>query len=252
MRSHPYLDNSGPIAFAHRGGTSAAPENTLRSFADAINLGYRYIETDVHATKDGVLVAFHDNDLKRTCGEDRTIEGSTRAELASARIDGTDPIPLLDDLLDEWPGIRINIDCKADSALEPLIETLRNRDILDRVCIGSFSDARLARVRAEFGDAVCTSMGPKEVAKLVATSALKFPVSPSGHALAAQIPVRQGPVPITTKRLVERAHQLGIQVHVWTVDDPIEIARLLDLGVDGIMSDDTRALRDVFQVRGHW
>ena len=86
----------------------------MRSFADAISLGYRYIETDVHATKDGVLVAFHDNDLKRTCGEDRTIEGSTRAELASARIDGTDPIPLLDDLIDEWPDIRINIDCKAD------------------------------------------------------------------------------------------------------------------------------------------
>jgi len=252
MRSHPYLDNSGPIAFAHRGGTSAAPENTLRSFADAISLGYRYIETDVHATKDGVLVAFHDNDLKRTCGEDRTIEGSTRAELASARIDGTDPIPLLDDLIDEWPDIRINIDCKADSALEPLISKLRERKILDRVCIGSFSDARLERVRSEFGDAVCTSMGPKEVAKLVANSALRAPVSPTSHALAAQIPVKQGPIPVTTKRLVDRAHQLGIQVHVWTVDDPVEIARLLDLGVDGIMSDDTRALRDVFQARGHW
>ena len=252
MRSHPYLDNSGPIAFAHRGGTSAAPENTLRSFADAISLGYRYIETDVHATKDGVLVAFHDNDLKRTCGEDRTIEGSTRAELASARIDGTDPIPLLDDLIDEWPDIRINIDCKADSALEPLISKLRERKILDRVCIGSFSDARLERVRSEFGDAVCTSMGPKEVAKLVANSALRAPVSPTSHALAAQIPVKQGPIPVTTKRLVDRAHQLGIQVHVWTVDDPAEIARLLDLGVDGIMSDDTRALRDVFQARGHW
>ena len=252
MRSHPYLDNVGPIAFAHRGGTSAAPENTLRSFADAIALGYRYIETDVHATSDGVLVAFHDNDLKRTCGEDRTIAGSTRAELATARIDGTDPIPLLDDLLDEWPDVRINIDCKADSALEPLIHTLRTRNILDRVCIGSFSDARLDRIRAEFGDTVCTSMGPKEVAKLVANSSLKIPVSPSSHALAAQIPVKQGPIPVTTKRLVDRAHDLGIQVHVWTVDDPLEIARLLDLGVDGVMSDDTRALRDVFQARGHW
>lgn len=249
---HPYLDNDRPIAFAHRGGTSAAPENTLRSFADAVELGYTYIETDVHATSDGVLVAFHDNDLKRTCGEDRTIAGSTWADLASARVDGTDPIPLLDDLLDEWPDIRINIDCKADSALQPLIDTLRSRSILDRVCIGSFSDARLERVREEFGDAVCTSMGPKEVAKLVARSTTGVPFTPSRHALAAQIPVKQGPIPVTTQRLVSVAHDLGVQVHVWTVDDPIEIARLLDLGVDGVMSDDTRALRDVFHARGLW
>lgn len=249
---HPYLDNDRPIAFAHRGGTSAAPENTLRSFADAVALGYRYIETDVHATSDGVLVAFHDNDLKRTCGENRTIAGSTWEDLKSARVDGTDPIPLLDDLLDEWPDIRINIDCKADTALEPLLATLRSRDILDRVCIGSFSDARLDRVRTEFGDSVCTSMGPKEVARLVARAKTGARVVPSRHALAAQIPVKQGPVTVTTRRLVNVAHDLGIQVHVWTVDDPAEISRLLDLGVDGVMSDDTRALRDVFAARGHW
>ena len=215
--SHPYLDTDAPIAFAHRGGTSAAPENTLRSFADAVQLGYRYLETDVHATADGVLVAFHDNDLKRTCGEDRTIAGSSWSSLKSARVEGTDPIPLLDDLLDEWPDVRLNIDCKADSALQPLIDTLRRRDILDRVCIGSFSDARLERVRAEFGSAVCTSMGPKEVAKLVLRSNTNVPVRTSQHALAAQIPVKQGPIPVTTRRLVNTAHALGIKVHVWTL-----------------------------------
>lgn len=249
---HPYLDSDTPIAFAHRGGTSAAPENTLRSFADAVSLGYRYLETDVHATSDGVLVAFHDNDLKRTCGEDRTIAGSTWSSLSSARVDGTDPIPLLDDLLDEWPDIKLNIDCKADSALEPLIDTLRRRNVFDRVCIGSFSDARLTRIRSEFGDKICTSMGPKEVAKLVLRSNTGIPLRTTNHALAAQIPVKQGPIPVTTQRLVSTAHTLGIHVHVWTVDEPTEIARLLDLGVDGIMSDDTRALRDVFSVRGIW
>ncbi|MSZ30873.1 MAG: glycerophosphodiester phosphodiesterase, partial [Actinobacteria bacterium] len=136
MPRHSYLDHSGPIAFAHRGGTSAAPENSLRAFADAVSLGYQYLETDVHATSDGVLVAFHDNDLERTCGEKRAIATSTWEELTSARIDGTDPIPLLDDLLDEFPEAKFNIDCKADSALEPLIKKLRQRDCLSRVCIG--------------------------------------------------------------------------------------------------------------------
>ncbi len=252
MARHPYLDHNGPIAFAHRGGTSAAPENSLRAFADAVSLGFRYLETDVHATSDGVLVAFHDNDLERTCGEQRAIATSTWEELKSARIDGTDPIPLLDDLLDEFPNARFNIDCKADTALEPLIQKLRDRDCLDRVCIGSFSDKRLERVREAFGSAVCTSMGPKEIAKLVARTNTFVPIKPTEHALMAQVPVKQGAIPVTTKRFVNVAHELGLAVHVWTVDDPIEIARLLDLGVDGVMSDDTRALRDVFAARGHW
>ena len=252
MARHPYLDHNGPIAFAHRGGTSAAPENSLRAFADAVSLGFRYLETDVHATSDGVLVAFHDNDLERTCGEQRAIATSTWEELKSARIDGTDPIPLLDDLLDEFPNARFNIDCKADTALEPLIQKLRDRDCLDRVCIGSFSDKRLERVREAFGSAVCTSMGPKEIAKLVARTNTFVPVKPTEHALMAQVPVKQGAIPVTTKRFVNVAHELGLAVHVWTVDDPIEIARLLDLGADGVMSDDTRALRDVFAARGHW
>ena len=249
---HPYLDHDGPIAFAHRGGTTAAPENSLRAFRDAVDLGYRWLETDVHATSDGVLVAFHDDDLERTCGERRTIAGSTWSSLSSARLGGTDPIPLLDDLLDEFPDARLNIDCKADQALEPLIRKLRDRDLLDRVCIGSFSDRRLARVRSEFGPRVCTSMGPREVASLALRSLSRLPVRKAGPALAAQVPVTQGPVPVTTARFLRNAHALGIHVHVWTVDDPIEIARLLDLGVDGVMSDDTRALRDVFASRGLW
>ncbi len=252
MARHSYLDHVGPIAFAHRGGTSAAPENSLRAFADAVSLGYQYLETDVHATSDGVLVAFHDNDLERTCGEKREIASSTWESLKSARIDGTDPIPLMDDLFDEFPNARFNIDCKADTALEPLIQKLRHRDCLDRVCIGSFSDKRLQGIRDAFGAAVCTSMGPKEVAKLVARSASHLPLPVSDHALVAQVPVSQGPVPVVTKQFVRTAHSMGLEVHVWTIDDPLEIARLLDLGVDGIMSDDTRALRDVFVARGHW
>ena len=249
---HPYLDNILPIAFAHRGGTSAAPENTLRAFSDAVSLGYRYVETDVHATSDGKLVAFHDNDLQRTCGKPWKIEETDWSTLTSARISGTDPIPLLEDLLETWPELRINIDCKSDAAMQPLIDTIRRTKCLDRICVGSFSDKRLRHIRAEFGSGLCTSMGPQELVRRVIGSTSGLPLKPSRHALIAQVPVRQGPIPVVTSKSISRAHRLGIQVHVWTIDDPLRIGQLLDMGVDGIMSDDTRALKDVFVARHLW
>jgi len=249
---HPYLDSIKPIAFAHRGGTSAAPENSMRAFQHAVDLGYRYIETDVHATADDHVVAFHDNDLQRTCGSSLKIAEASIDELSTARIDGTDPIPLLAEILTTWPNMKVNIDCKSDAVVAPLIRQLRSSNCLDRVCIGSFSDQRLARIREEFGSSVCTSMGPREVAALVLGTHARIPLRPTKHALIAQVPVRQGPIPVVTKRTVRRAHDLGLFVHVWTIDDPQEIGRLLDLGADGIMSDDTIALRDVFSARGIW
>ena len=249
---HPYLDNTSPIAFAHRGGTSAAPENTLRAFDDAVALGYRYVETDVHSTRDGRLVAFHDNDLQRTCGKPWRIEETDWSTLSTARIDGTDPIPLLEDLLTSWPNLRINIDCKSDAAMQPLIDTIRRTHCLDRICVGSFSDKRLRHIRSELGTGLCTSMGPQEVIRLVLRSTTGIPFSPSRHALIAQVPVRQGPIPVVTHRSIARAHRLGLQIHVWTIDDPLQIGQLLDMGVDGVMSDDTRALKDVFVARHLW
>ena len=249
---HPYLDNTSPLAFAHRGGTSAAPENTLRAFDDAVTLGYRYVETDVHSTRDGRLVAFHDNDLQRTCGKPWRIEETDWSTLSTARIDGTDPIPLLEDLLTSWPNLRINIDCKSDAAMQPLIDTIRRSNCIDRICVGSFSDKRLQHIRSELGAGLCTSMGPQEVIRLVLGSTTGIPISPSRHALIAQVPVRQGPIPVVTHRSIARAHRLGLQIHVWTIDDPLQIGQLLDMGVDGVMSDDTRALKDVFVARHLW
>lgn len=249
---HPYLDNEGPIAFAHRGGASAAPENTLSAFQDAVNLGYCYVETDVHATSDGVLVAFHDNDLLRTCGVNKKISEVTWGELRSLRVNGTEPIPLLEDILSTWPDLKVNIDCKSEAALVPLVETIARTKCLERICIGSFSDSRMKRIREALGTGLCSSMPPREVAHILAVTSLRFPRRNGWAAHAAQVPVKQGPIPVVTPRFVERAHQAGIQVHVWTIDDPLEMARLLDMGVDGIMTDDTRALRDVMQARGTW
>lgn len=243
---HPFLDWEGPIPFAHRGGASDAPENTMPAFEYAVGLGYRYVETDVRVTADGVLVAFHDDDLRRTCGVSGRISQMTWAEVGQARVGGEAPIPLLEDLLGSWPDLRVNIDCKSDSAVGALVSALRRTTALDRVALGAFSDRRLQRLRAILGDGACTSMGPAAVA------ALRYGRPRRTGALAAQVPVRQGGLTVTTEAFVERAHRLGIAVHVWTVDDATEMRRLLDLGVDGIMTDRPTVLRDVFEERGLW
>lgn len=218
----------------------------MPAFEDAVELGYRYVETDVQVTADGVLVAFHDDDLQRTCGRPGRISMLPWSEVREARVDGRAPIPLLDELLETWPDLRVNIDCKTDAAVVALAATLRRHDALDRVCVGAFSDRRLTRLRALLGERLCTSLGPRAVATL------RFgrPVRAVGH--AAQVPIRQGRVVVTEPGFVDRAHRLGMHVHVWTVDDPDEIGRLLDLGVDGIMTDRPAVLREVFERRNLW
>ncbi len=243
---HPYLDWPGPIPFAHRGGASDNPENTMPAFQHAADLGYTYLETDVHATRDGVLVAFHDPDLSRTCDRPGTISELPWREVSAARVSGLEPIPLFEELLSTFPDARVNIDCKADGALDGLIASLRRLDCLDRVCLGSFSDRRLRRLRREFGDRLCSSFGPAQVASLLA----RAPVRGGGQ--VAQVPVKFGARTVVTQRFVERAHARGYQVHVWTIDDADDMHCLLDLGVDGIMTDRPIVLKDVLISRNQW
>ncbi len=218
----------------------------MPAFQHAVDLGYTYLETDVHATSDGVLVAFHDPDLSRTCDRDGLINELTWSEVSKARVDGREQIPLFEDLMEQFPTPRFNIDCKADTALDGLIASLRKLDCLDRVCLGSFSDSRLRRLRAEFGDALCSSFGPRQIA------AFKFVGRVPWGGQVAQLPVKQGPLTLVTERSVRRAHRLGLQLHVWTIDDPAEMHRLLDLGVDGVMTDRPQILKDVLTERGQW
>ncbi len=244
--THPYLDWPGPIAFAHRGGASDNPENTMPAFEYAVDLGYTFLETDVHATSDGVLVAFHDPDLSRTCDREGMINELTWQQVSEARVDGKEPIPLFEDLLGHFPDCRFNIDCKADTAVEPLIDSLRRLDCLDRVCLGSFSDRRLRRLRDAFGDDLCSSFGPRQIASL------KFFGRVPWGGQIAQVPVKAGPLTLVTPGLIRRAHRRGLQVHVWTIDDAPEMHRLLELGVDGVMTDRPQVLKDVLVERGQW
>ena len=249
--AHPYLDVDGPIAFAHRGGAEEFPENTLRAFRHAVELGYTHVETDVHATSDGVAVAFHDDALDRVTDRRGVVGDLAWSEVRRARVAGTDPVLRLDELLEELPGTRINIDPKSDAAVGPLVEALRRAGALDRVCVCSFSDRRTRQVRDQMGDRLCVGAGPRGIARLLAASVrLPAPVSLDYH--AAQVPVRSKGVTIVRPAVVSAAHRHGVAVHVWTIDEPAEMHRLLDMGVDGIMTDRPAVLRDVMIDRGDW
>ena len=243
---HRYLEHDAPIPFAHRGGAGESPENTLAAFQRAIELGFRYLETDVHATKDGRLLAFHDENLERTCGVRAKIGDLTYDEIRHLRVDGREPIPTLDEIVTSWPDARVNIDCKSDAAVAPLETFLGRPEIRDRVCIGSFSDRRLHHLRARYGSSLCTSMGPREVAAFRLHGPAKI------LANAAQVPISTGPVRLVTRRFVERCHDAGLHVHVWTIDDASTMVDLLDLGVDGIMTDQPSTLKDVLLGRDEW
>lgn len=240
---HPYLQHDGFLAFAHRGGAHEAPENTMKAFQYAVDLGYAYIETDCYATRDGVLLSFHDEQLDRVTDAKGIIADMDYAELKDARIGGTEPIPLMEELFTTWPKLKINIDPKHDNAVEPLIALLRRVNALDRVCVGSFSDARIAQVRQAFGHDVCTSMGPKEAGRFWLAKR-HLPVG-RFDANCVQAPVKHGLLTLVDEAAVRAAKRHGLQIHVWTIDDEAEMRRLIAMGVDGIMTDRPALLRDV-------
>ena len=244
------MDAQSPVAIAHRGSAASHPENTMAAFQDAVDLGYGYIETDVHATRDGVLVAFHDDRLDRVTDQKGRIADLDWAEVSHARVHGREPIPRFEELLATWPGLRINIDPKDDSALAPLIKALGRTGVLERVCAGCFSGRRLGQLRRALGPGLCTSMGPGEVVRLRFTS-WGLPMG-AFTALAAQVPLRHYGLPVVDQRFIQSAHARNLKVHVWTINDRTTMNRLLDLEVDGIMSDETVLLKEVFMERGIW
>ncbi len=247
---HPYLDHPGTAAIAHRGGTDHGPENSMASFSAAVALGYRYLETDVHLSKDGQLIAFHDDLLDRVTDRQGAISDLPWSEIKSARLSNGEAPPLFTDLLEAFPDTRINIDPKSDAAADALIAALPGWSAYDRLCVGSFSGARLNRLRVACGPALCTSMGPAQVLALRLAS-LALPI-PAIRANCAQVPPRSHGLPVVDRLFVNAAHRWGLKVHVWTINDRDEMNRLIDIGVDGLMTDETKMLRDVLTERALW
>lgn len=252
------LDRPGSVlALAHRGGAYHPEieglENTLAAFEHAVALGYDYLETDVHVTRDGVLLAFHDAVLDRVTDRRGALASMTYAEVREASVAGREEVPTLARLFEEFPGALFNIDLKADGAVAPLAELVAAREAWDRVLVGSFSPRRLQRFRDLTKGRVPTSAHPLEVAvfRLLPSGRLADLVT-RGRVAALQVPRRRGRLVITTRGLVRRAHAAGKHVHVWTVDEPDEMGELLDLGVDGLFTDRTDVLKAVLAERGQW
>ncbi|MFE7212121.1 glycerophosphodiester phosphodiesterase [Streptomyces sp. NPDC001698] len=248
---HPYLDHPGPIPFAHRGGAADGLENTVAQFRHAAGLGYRYMETDVHATADGRLVAFHDATLDRVTDGAGRIADLPWEDVRQARVAGREPVPLFAELLESFPEVRWNVDVKAEPALRPLLDLIERTNAWDRVCVGSFSEARVVRAQRLAGPRLATSYGTRGVLDLRLRS-WGLPAVPRRSAVAAQVPVSQYGVPVVDRRFVRTAHARGLHVHVWTINEPALMHRLLDLGVDGIMTDHIDTLRKVMEDRGVW
>lgn len=247
----PYLTHEHPIRFAHRGSRVLWPENTMVAFQGAVDLGYRYIETDLHVSRDGKVVIFHDDSLERlTNGVGRfwDHDWATLRDLDAAhRFDavhgfprrGTGVgMPLLEEAVRAFPAVQFNLDLKQPGIEAAVAAEVRRLGIEDRVLIGSFYDLRVRRVRAVSGKRVATAAGPGEVVRALGAARLGRPVIGAFDAL--QIPERSA-----TRRLVAASHRGDKQVHVWTVNDPASMRRLLDLGVDGIVTDRPDLLNEV-------
>lgn len=274
VTGRPYLDAAGAragtsarsvLALAHRGGAYHPEveglENTMAAFRHAVELGYRYLETDVHVTRDGVLLAFHDAVLDRVTDRRGAVAELTHAQVRQARVGGREEVPTLVELLDAFPDARFNVDLKSDASVQALADLVRARGEWDRLLVGSFSPGRLARFRRLTEGRVATSAHPLEVLAFVLLPSGRLADLVTGRRVAAlQVPHRRtlrvagrsAPVPVVTRGFVRRAHAAGKHVHVWTIDDPEEMRELLGKGVDGMFTDRTDLLREVLEQHGVW
>ena len=251
-RTHAFFDSDTPLALAHQGGGAEETENSAAAFANAHRLGYRYLDIDLQATSDGVLVAFHDDTMERLTGLEGSVADRTWAELCEARLPNGEPLARFDNLLDTYPEVFWNIEVKNEEATDPVVATVRSRGLDGRVCLNTFYDWRMWRIRRAAGEiepAYSTPIGATLWLKL--TSYLPFlPYRTSAD--ATQAPVKDRGIPVLDRRCVQRAHDVGLRVIVWTIDEANEMHRLLDIGVDGILTDKPTVLKSVLEERGRW
>jgi glycerophosphoryl diester phosphodiesterase len=250
-----------PVAIAHRGSRLLWPENTMEAFSGAYSLGFRHLETDLHLTADGALVCIHDHTVDRTTDGTGPVSSFTLAELS--RLDagfrhgpGFDfrasdaAIPTLEELVTTFPDAGVVVDLKIDGLSGPLADLIDRLNLHERLIVGSFHDSRLAEFRVESRGRVKTSVGSASTRAWLIAS--RMGRAPRNEASALQLPRRSRGLRVVDKRLIETAHRHGVQVHVWTINRPDEMNELLDMGVDGLVTDRPDLLKQVLIERGEW
>lgn len=244
---------------AHRGSMLLWPENTMTAFQEAVDLDYRYLETDLQMSRDGVLVTFHDDTLDRTTDgtgpvSDHNLERLRELDAGYRfRINGDYPyrsrgvrIPTLEELVTTYPDQVLSLDLKSDGMEQALVDTIRRLDLWDRVIVGSFSDARLRRFRSLTDRPVAMSAGPRETLRFVTAARLRLPFRPEADSF--QVPVKQC-ITIVSARTVRLARTIGVPLIVWTINEVDQMQQLLDLGVDGLITDRPDLLRTLIDER---
>ncbi len=258
----PYFQGTYPLAFAHRGGSLLWPENTMLAFRGAVEMGYEYIETDVHTTRDGVIVTIHDDALERTTDGSGPVSAQTLAEIK--RLDAgylfspdggkTYPfrgqgvtVPTLAEVIEAFPELRLNVELKEPEPplLEALVAFIGEHRLHDCVLIASFYDDVMAAFRERTGGTVATAAAMNEVRRFWLASRVGLARLVRAPYDALQVTARYRRLTVVDRRFLRAARRRGLQVHVWTVDEPEEMQRLAALGVDGLMSDRPDVLFEV-------
>lgn len=242
-----YLNYNGLAVMAHRGGSLEAPENTIESFKYAIEIGSDIIETDIQLSSDGVPYIFHDDDLKRIPGIEKDFNDLLASEIDELNIFGDFKIPTLEETLKQFPDTKFQIDFKTDEVVDPAIEIINKLPhIKKNLCVASFSSQRLQKIKSKLSD-VTYSMGPHEVLKLLLKSFGIYRGEVGGDCL--QIPIYRYGIKIVTKRFVDFCKRENIKISVWTINSTEEMDYLIDLDVDGIITDKPKALINLLASR---
>lgn len=238
----PYFDTQRPHLLAHRGLSmhrNGIDENSIEAFRQAIAAGCTHLESDVHATLDGIAVLFHDDDLRRVAGSSQKISELTYAQLSEITLEFGSVVPTLEEVLLEFQGLRLNLDIKSTGAIAPTAEVINRTGSHDRVLVSSFSSRRRLQALSLMERPVATSASMREVLLLLASHYL-FGLGTRSIAKnidALQIPPSQGPIKLSTKSFIKRLRSNGLEVHFWTINDPKLALELIERGATGVVSD---------------
>ena len=230
------------IGLSHRGNSKKFIENSFEAFNSVIQMGYKYIETDLRMTKDNEVIAFHDQDLKRLFNLDAQVKDLTFNEIAILFREKNCSLLTLEDALKKFPEIHFNIDLKVKEVIQDSIKVVENLNAFNRVCFASFHSSHTKKILQHNQNAI-VSMGMKDVALF------KFFKFKNEKIKIIQIPLKWKGIKVLTRNLIQKADKSNLLVHVWTVNDRKTINYLIDLGVNGIVTDEPELLMKIMKER---